>query len=200
MKKVLLIIVLAVFGLSLALADEALGIRAGVNLTNRSYSGDNDIETSDRLGFHAGMLVQYPVGKYLMLQPELMYTQKGYNWLIEIPLLDDIAYQIRTDYVELPILLKLNLDFGGVAIQPFVAPQVGYAVVAERQINTNIEKIMDELSPFQYGGQLGLDLQINDDLLVGGRYNINLTDIWDDDDANVAYTHNGWVFSIGYLF
>lgn len=200
MKKTLIILLLAVLGLSLAYANEAFGVRAGVNLTNRSYSGDNDVNTDDRLGFHLGMLAQYPVGKYIILQPELMYTQKGYNWLIEVPILDDITYQIRTDYVELPILLKLNLDLGSLAIQPFVAPQISYGVIAERQINDNVEKIMDEINPLQYGGQIGLDLQINDDLLVGGRYQMDLSDIWDDNNDDVSYTHNGIVFSIGYLF
>ncbi len=79
MKKILVVMLLAVLGLSLAYANEAFGLRAGLNLTNRTYSGSNDIDTDNRIGFHAGVVAQYPIGKYLVLQPELMYTQKGWS-------------------------------------------------------------------------------------------------------------------------
>jgi hypothetical protein len=39
-----------VLGLSLAYANEAFGLRAGLNLTNRTYSGSNDIDTDNRIG------------------------------------------------------------------------------------------------------------------------------------------------------
>lgn len=36
MKKILVVMLLAVLGLSLAYANEAFGLRAGLNLTNRT--------------------------------------------------------------------------------------------------------------------------------------------------------------------
>jgi len=200
MKKILVVMLLAVLGLSLAYANEAFGLRAGLNLTNRTYSGSNDIDTDNRIGFHAGVVAQYPIGKYLVLQPELMYTQKGWSWTVDIPIVDDIVTTYKLDSVELPILLKMNLDFGSVAIQPFVAPQLSYCVIAERHVNDNVFKIMDDINPFQYGAQFGLDLQLNKSMLIGGRYQMGFSDIFDDDNDNVSYTHNGILISFGYLF
>jgi hypothetical protein len=129
-----------------------------------------------------------------------MYTQKGWSWTVDMPIVDDIVTTYKLDSVELPILLKMNLDFGSVAIQPFVAPQLSYCVIAERHVNDNVFKIMDDINPFQYGAQFGLDLQLNKSMLIGGRYQMGFSDIFDDDNDNVSYTHNGILISFGYLF
>lgn len=92
----------------------------------------------------------------LSIQPEMLYTQKGYY--------DGLSTIIELDYFEIPVLAKLNFGSGG-PINPniYFGPYVGFLVNAETDeppganFSYNIEDSVDE-SP-----QLGI--------IAGGRLN-----------------------------
>ncbi|MDD4223537.1 MAG: porin family protein [Candidatus Cloacimonetes bacterium] len=205
MKKALIIILLSVLGLSLVNAESAFGMRGGLNISNREFSGDSNLSTGDRTGFHVGLLAQLRTEANIIIQPELLYTQKGYTY--DGVLVD---HEYNFDYVELPIAIKYDINLKGFHLQPYVAPQAGYAVIA-KDIQDNIldaldgeADLSDEIKRINYGVDLGLDIMVLDDLLLGARYQIGLADLdppiiipLKDDDI---YTHRGWMFSIGYLF
>ncbi|MBP7205996.1 MAG: PorT family protein [Candidatus Cloacimonetes bacterium] len=205
MKKAIFIFLLAVLGLGMAYGETAFGLRAGLNLMNREFSGDSNLTTGDRTGFHAGLVMQFRTDANVILQPELLYTQKGYTY-------DGIVidHQYNFDYVELPIAIKYDINIKGFHLQPYVAPQVGYAISAQ-DIQDNIVDILDaevdlidNINKINYGVDLGLDLMVLDGLLLGARYQLGLSDIdppviipVKDDDI---YTHKGWMFSLGFMF
>ncbi|MCB5246401.1 MAG: PorT family protein [Candidatus Cloacimonetes bacterium] len=205
MKKALIIILLSVLGLSLVNAESAFGMRGGLNISNREFSGDSNLSTGDRTGFHVGLLAQLRTEANIIIQPELLYTQKGYTY--DGVLVD---HEYNFDYVELPVAIKYDINLKGFHLQPYVAPQAGYAVIA-KDIQDNIldaldgeADLSDEIKRINYGVDLGLDIMVLDDLLLGARYQIGLADLdppiiipLKDDDI---YTHRGWMFSIGYLF
>ncbi len=201
MKKTMIILLLALLGLSLAYAETAYGMRGGLNITNREFSGDNDLTTGDRTGFHAGLLAQLRTEANIIIQPELLYMQKGYTY--DGLLID---HTFNYDYVELPVAIKYDINLKGFHLQPFVAPQVGYAVIAKNIQDNVVDALdgeldmIDDINRVNYGVDLGLDIMVLDDLLLGARYEIGLADIGvalKDDDI---HTHKGWIFSIGYLF
>lgn len=195
MKKTLIIIALTVLSLSLAFADVTYGLRGGLNLTNRSTSSKNSVKMDNRTGFHGGLILQYHTDSNFMVQPEILYSQKGYKYLF-------IAeHTVGMDYVEVPVLLKYNIEAArGLHLQPTVAPYVGYAVIAKDvSKNTDVD-LMDKINKIDYGVDLGLDIQLLNQVLVGARYKIGLADYDYPSSSSVKYNHNGIIFSLGFLF
>ncbi|MCB5224599.1 MAG: porin family protein [Candidatus Cloacimonadaceae bacterium] len=194
MKKTLIIIALTVLSLSLAFADVTYGLRGGLNLTNRSSSSEYSAKVDNRAGFHGGLVLQYGTDMNFMVQPEILYTQKGYKYT----LLSD--HTVGMDYVEVPVLLKYNIHVAkGLQLQPTVAPYVGYAVIAkDKSKNTDLD-LMDRINKIDYGVDLGVDVQLLNQVLVGARYKIGLAD-YDSSSSSVKYNHNGLIFSLGFLF
>jgi opacity protein-like surface antigen len=210
MKKTLILTSILLFCLSLAWGQVSYGIRAGLNSTNRDWSEDNDIDTGDRTGFHAGLIMQYRTDANFIVQPELLYTQKGFNYTIDLPLINDDVHEITLDYVELPLVLKYDFNLKGFHIQPLVAPQIGYAIKASHTSTLwdSDTDLIEKINKINYGVDLGLDLMIMNDFLIGARYQIGLADIGltnygnedDHDKADEKLTHKGFMVSLGYIF
>ncbi len=203
MKKTLIIVALTALSLSLAFADVTYGLRGGLNLMNRATTEKNSITTGDRTGFHAGLVMQYRTDSNFIVQPEILYSQKGYTF--KAATLDNTT---AMDYVEVPILLKYNIKATkGLYLQPTVAPFAGYAVVAKNIYKGAIidgeTDLLEDINRLNYGVDFGLDIQLIDKVLVGARYQLGLADFDGDDnvlDKNKKETHNGIIFSLGFLF
>lgn len=203
MKKTLIIVLLATLSLGLAYADVHYGIRGGLNLTNMRTTAENSIVTGDKTGFHAGLMMQYRTDANFIVQPEILYTQKGYTYEVLT-----VNSTVSMDYVEVPILLKYDIKAAkGLNIQPVVAPYVGYAVIAKvvskgLLIDTDVDMI-EEINKIDYGVGLGLDIQIIDRVVVGARYQFGFADFDGNDNVleeDVSLTHNGILISLGFLF
>ena len=87
MKK-LLFFVLIMFIANLSFAQEneidkrksmQFGLKAGINISNLYNTEVKDFEADSKLGFSGVHLVTIPIGVYFGVQPELMFSQKGYK-------------------------------------------------------------------------------------------------------------------------
>ncbi|MCB5224598.1 MAG: porin family protein [Candidatus Cloacimonadaceae bacterium] len=203
MKKTLIILALTVLSLSLAFADVTYGLRGGLNMMNRDSTDQNAVTTGNRTGFHAGLILQYSTDSNFIVQPEILYSQKGFTF--KAATVDNTT---AMDYVEVPILLKYNVRAAkGLNLQPTVAPFVGYAVVAKNIFKGVViddeTDLLEDINRLNYGVDFGLDLQIIDKVLVGARYQLGLADYDGDNniiERNKKDTHNGIMFSLGFLF
>lgn len=85
---------------------------------------DEGIDNPLSIGFSAGAGFELSVGDIFSIQPEILYTQKGYKLKDQ-----DGSLQFKLNYVEIPVLLKFSfgeedeLRFFG-----YVGPYVGYAL------------------------------------------------------------------------
>ncbi|NLW18854.1 MAG: PorT family protein [Candidatus Cloacimonetes bacterium] len=203
MKKTLIILALTVLSLSLAFADVTYGLRGGLNMMNRATTQENALETGDRSGFHGGLVLQYRTDSNFIVQPEILYSQKGYTYKVLT-----VDTTTMMDYVEVPILLKYNIKAAkGLYIQPTVAPFVGYAVVGKNTFKGAVIEdetdILEDINRLNYGLDFGLDIQVIDRVLVGARYQLGLADFDGDNNViekNKKDTHNGLMVSLGFLF
>jgi hypothetical protein len=178
MKKV--IIILALLGLSLGMvfAQSVYGLRAGVNFSN--YSGD-DVDADSRIGLNGGMIMQYHLHPLFILQPELIYTQRGAQSETE-----GLVLETKTSdtlhYVELPLFLKLDLGQGNLKLQPYLGPEFRYLIkgVHKEEVGDHEDSDdMENLRDFDYGLGLGLDVVANVNFMVGVRYSIGMSDIFE---------------------
>ena len=88
-----------------------VGVNAGISrnslISNRSYRSNTDYTKID--GFTAGVVVQYPVNKYLTIGAEPSYIGKNYK--IERNDYYQGVYQATyNNYIQLPVLLTFSLS------------------------------------------------------------------------------------------
>ncbi|NDP28718.1 MAG: PorT family protein [Flavobacterium sp.] len=87
MKKVILMIALVTISVTTSNAQSAtdnqnalsFGIKAGANYSNVYDSNSEDFVADGKFGFAAGAFVTIPFGKFIGIQPEIMYSQKGFK-------------------------------------------------------------------------------------------------------------------------
>src|SRR4051812_36568942 len=70
------VLMFAIIFSSISYSQEGFGIKAGLNLANETVEGTSfDIKT----GVNAGVMMQFPLGDRFFLNPELLYSVKGYK-------------------------------------------------------------------------------------------------------------------------
>lgn len=160
-----------------AQAQTSFGIRGGVNIANLN---DTDADTDSRTGLHAGLYFNFPVtNSPVSIQPEVLYTQKGYE------VGDD---PVKLDYIEIPVLAKFDfITDGSITPNVYFGPSVGFNVNAEDEIGGDIE---DSVKGTEFGVVVGGGLGFGR-LDLGVRYGAGLTEVFE----NGGSAKNG-VFSV----
>lgn len=154
-----------------AKAQTGFGIRGGVNFANLN---DVDDRPDSRTGLMAGIYTNFLIpNSPVVIQPEVLYTQKGYE-------VGDNA--VKLDYIEVPVLAKFNfITDGSVTPNVYFGPYLGINVSAEA-----------DTDPF--GGDVDIDDAVNTTdfgVVVGGgvnfgridlgvRYGAGLTEVFDE--------------------
>jgi hypothetical protein len=188
-------------GAGTARADEPrveFGIRAGLNLA--SVNGDDvsfdNVSPENRVAFSGGLFAGIRVTPNFLIQPEVLYTQKGARYEAA-----GEEAEIKLDYVEVPVLLKGRFGSGGVKPSVFVGPAVAFKVSGKTEFQGEEEDVEDVKSAdFGIVFGAGLDLAVGSGAFtIDARYTLGLTTIADSPDPDDV--KNGvWTFSVGYAF
>jgi len=110
-------------------AQERQGGRFGVQvgITFSKFGGQDAEDARVQYGFAAGGFATLDLGRYVALQPELLYAQKGVRFTGP-----GGSSSILLGYLEVPLLLKLRLPasrgFSGVSPHVFGGASIGYRV------------------------------------------------------------------------
>ena len=116
MKKVILVFAFAtfIFGSIFAQKSSAdfrekltFGVKAGANLSNVYDSQGEQFNADPKLGLAAGVFVALPLGKYFGIQPEILFSQKGYKGSGSI-LGSDYSFSYTSNYIDVPLLLAFK--------------------------------------------------------------------------------------------
>jgi hypothetical protein len=84
-----------------------LGLKMGANYSNVYDAQGQDFVANPKLGFAGGAFLTIPIGKYLGVQPEVLFSQKGFQATGSI--IGSSYYLTRTtDYLDIPILFSLK--------------------------------------------------------------------------------------------
>jgi hypothetical protein len=161
------------------------GIKGGYNLAAVNYDGQG--ETGQRHGFHIGVYGEEFISENFSIQPELMYSQQGY----EIKNSSGTFTQ-KLDYINLPVMLKAYpsknffLEAG---------PQIGLAI-SHKEEYEGLFSSSQQYDPnnFDWGMNFGGGFKTNSGVSLGVRYHLGLGDLYDEGKA-----HNRvWQFSVGF--
>jgi hypothetical protein len=109
MKKIILIIagMLSITYGAIAQEQAAFGLKVGANYSNVYDSKGEDFEADGKFGLAAGAFLSIPFGKYIGIQPEVLFSQKGFK---STGTLFGAPYDLQrtTSYIDVPLLLAVK--------------------------------------------------------------------------------------------
>ena len=156
----------------------SVGVRAGVNVANLSFSSETEVTDSKNLtGFVAGVFVTVPVNGIVAFQPELLFSMQGTK------LTDggDSA-KIKLDYIQTPLLLHLKPGAKS-PIAVLVGPTLGFKNSAKIEVPGapvgSSDGFEDQIEGFDVGLVAGAALELGP-FVVDGRYTWGLMNIAKD--------------------
>ncbi|MES2565846.1 MAG: porin family protein [Bacteroidota bacterium] len=85
------------------------GVKAGANSSNVYDSEGQEFRADSKIGFAGGAFLAIPFNKYLGLQPELLYSQKGFRATGSF-LGSPYKFTRTTTYIDVPVLLALKVS------------------------------------------------------------------------------------------
>lgn len=166
--------------------DAGVGIKGGFTLSKFQMS------SADPLPFSWANLPSYAGGLYFNIglglfsvQPEVLYTRMGGRWEVDA----DNSLEFRFDYLQVPVLLKINVVPAG-PIRPFICGG-GYGAYLIKATGVMVvdgtplpsEDIGDSYQKLDYGvvGGFGLTFKLPGlAITVEGRYNHGLRNLYKD--------------------
>ncbi|NHB68826.1 porin family protein [Perlabentimonas gracilis] len=111
-KTLLLIIVSTLLFVNAGIAQDKgsslhFGPKVGLNLSNVYDSEGENFDADAKVGFAAGIFVAIPLGRLLGIQPELLYSQKGFKASGSI-LGNDYTFTRTLNYLDIPLLVVVK--------------------------------------------------------------------------------------------
>ena len=149
MKKVILVFAFATFMFGSIFAQKSsadfrekltFGVKAGANLSNVYDSQGEQFNADPKLGLAAGVFVALPLGKYFGIQPEILFSQKGYKGSGSI-LGSNYSFSYTSNYIDVPLLLA----FKPISLITIVAgPQYSFLIKDNYTFNSALINIDQE--------------------------------------------------------
>lgn len=149
MKKVILVFAFATFMFGSIFAQKSsadfrekltFGVKAGANLSNVYDSQGEQFNADSKLGLAAGIFVALPLGKYFGIQPEILFSQKGYKGSGSI-LGSDYSFSYTSNYIDVPLLLA----FKPISLITIVAgPQYSFLIKDNYTFNSALINVDQE--------------------------------------------------------
>ena len=219
-KQILLFALIAISALGFAQQKPSFGIRAGVTSSTMQGDAVNNLQdlmdytkgavtASGHTGFFAGANASIPLSNIVSIEPGLYYTQKGYDMKGELNL-KGIEFlgingkaKLTSQYVDLPVLLKLNFN----GLQFFAGPQVSYLAKADLRTTAGalgfnvFDRTMDATDQFNRwdaGVTGGIGYQFTNGFNVSAAYDFGLSRV--DANQNVNSYNRSLKVGAGFRF
>ena len=161
------------------------GVKVGLN---SATIGGSDASGQSITSFNAGIFATFDVAGLLALQPELLYTMKGYKASYPVPdVIGPIPFgsgnlTAKISYLEIPVLLKLNTSSLGI-IRPniFAGPEVAFKLSSKATSGSpSSTQDLQNINSTDFGIIFGAGLNINlpiTTIMVDIRYDIGMRDL-----------------------
>lgn len=179
MKKAGLFFLMLVFCISL-LAQTQFNIKAGLNV---SSIGGKDVDAGDfkrQAGYYFGGTINIPAGKQFSVQPELLFSNKGYRIL-------ELGGDFRSNFnfLALPVLVRYTTLSGFYAE---TGPSISFLLSAKRE--TDVVGYIDvkdayKSTAFTWGAGIGYHFKSG--LGIGTSYNIGLSSISNNSNFDIKF-------------
>lgn len=189
-----------------------IGVKAGLNIASLTFD-ENELESSQKTGFTAGIMAEIPLAKNFSVQPEVLYSQQGMKFSYSDIDVANSSYKstITLNYLNIPVMLKYYV-LKGLSVQ--AGPQIGILLKSNNKYqddflgydNHENYNLSDYTNAFDTSVNLGLGYQFKDKFYVDLRYNISYSDVFKEANSNGNYVINSdmrnkvFQITIGYFF
>jgi len=179
------------------------GLKAGVNYSNVYDSQGDAFVAKSKLGFAGGVFLAIPLGKYFGIQPEVLYSQKGFKATGNV--LDGPYNLTRTSsYIDIPLFAAFKpSEF----LTLLAGPQFSYLAKQKDEFKNGTTTIAQELAFENENARkntlcavLGVDLTMKH-YVVGVRAGWDVQkNIGSGSETTPRYKNMWYQATIGYRF
>jgi hypothetical protein len=180
-----------------------LGAKLGANYSNVYDSEGEDFVADPKLGFVAGGFLTIPLTKLFAIQPEVLYSQKGFKGSGTL-LGSSYSYERTTDYLDVPVYFAFRpIEY----LSIMAGPQFSYLLSEKNEFNSDVVNETQEeafnndnirKNTFSIIG--GVDVNI-DKLVIGARAGWDLKENKGDGTSETPRYKNYWYqLTLGYKF
>ena len=176
------------------------GFKGGLSIAAIIKTNDNNFSSAPLYGFNGGAVLQLPIGHVIAIQPEVLFSQKGYR-ATGSSVAGDYDYRRYLNFLDIPILLRINAskDFGIV-----IGPQFSYLLSAHTTFKSwdatyeqTVNNENDNITKNIFGGGIGADINVSPNLFIYGRYTIDFKNN-NGDGTSSTPSYKDQVFQIGF--
>jgi len=183
--------------------EPRIGFKGGLSIATMVRTGDQSISSTPLYAFNGGGIILLPLGKVIALQPEVLFSQKGYR-ATGTDLTGNYDYRRVSNCLDIPLLLRINLskELGIVA-----GPQYSYLLSTNTTFKSGsvsyqqtVNNDNSNITKNTFGGVLGLDINLNDNMFLYGRYTIDFkNNNGDGTSSTPAYKNQVFQVGLGFL-
>jgi len=176
-----------------------IGFKGGLSIATIIKTDDNNFASTPLYGFNGGGVILLPLGKVIALQPEILFSQKGYR-ATGSGFTGDFDYRRYLNFLDIPLLLRINPSKNlGIVI----GPQYSYLLSTHTKFKSGgasyeqtVNYENDNITKNIFGGVIGLDINLDNNLFIYGRYTTDFKhNNGDGTSSTPAYKNQ--VFQVG---
>jgi hypothetical protein len=104
------------------------GLLGGADFTTLTGL-DSNASVRSSTGFAGGFYLNFPVAKSLLIEPEVLYTNKGAG-------IEDTEITLNLNYIEIPVLLRYEFTPDNPGPFAYIGPYVGFNVKCNTVVDT----------------------------------------------------------------
>lgn len=172
-----------------------VGIKAGLNYSNVYSESGDDFVADGKAGFAGGVFVSIPLSQLIGVQPELMYSQKGFKGDVL-----GIDYKATFNYIDLPIHLQIKPTEN---ISILAGPQFSYLLSSEYEfgnLNASSDDAEDDNNRATIGLSAGVDFTVQN-FVISARGAWDLSKVnKDNNTSDINYKNQVLQVTLGYRF
>ncbi|RAJ12043.1 porin family protein [Olleya aquimaris] len=178
MKKTILLFTLflaSFYGFS---QDALYGVRAGYTISNLDFEPmvPAGVENAHRNGFFIGFFGEYGLSNTLAFAPEIQFSAEGAK-----------DQNLRINYIQMPLFFKFQIS------ENFTLGLGPVASIKGHEYN-------DGFKNFGFSGLGGLEYMISEEFFIDFRYSYGLTNVLDDNSANLEAKNTNMQIGLGVKF
>lgn len=189
MNKLFSFLFFFIFGLNPLFAQQDIGIKFGLNISNVSHSNEDDFTNLSDV--NTGVVLRFKLAKKFLLNTELLASTKGFN----SSLIPEGTTANQLTYLSLPVLVhycateKIYFQMG---------PEFNYLTKAKMKNSTIDELVTADYNRFDFSLAAGVGFKIYKVLNLETRYCFGLSQI--NKDANTFGSNKNRTFQINLIF
>jgi hypothetical protein len=179
------------------------GFKVGANLSNVYDSKGEEFNADPKFGLATGTFLTIPIGKFLGVQPELLFSQKGFQATGRF-LGNPYKFTRTTNYIDMPLLFALKPCN---EITLLAGPQYSY-LMKQRDVFTDSNTSDAQEKEFKNDNIRknmlcflgGIDINMTN-VIIGGRVGWDIQNNNGDGTSSAPRYKNVWYqLTIGFKF